>query len=64
MILNQKNAIIDWDKFRESIRKSTPVDLTESHESKKKRIALLEDDPEAWKRYYFPKFFTDRKGVV
>lgn len=58
MILNNKNAQIEWDKFRESIRKSTPVDLTETHEQKKKRIASLEADHEAWKRYYFPKFFT------
>ncbi|MDE3185268.1 MAG: hypothetical protein KGM16_17790 [Bacteroidota bacterium] len=57
MILNDKKALTEWDKFRESIRKSTPVDLTETLEAKKKRIAALEADPEAWKRYYFPQFF-------
>src|SRR5665213_1551805 len=58
MILNNKSAQIEWDKFRESIRKSTPVDLSETQEQKKKRIAELEKDHEAWKKYYFPKFFT------
>jgi hypothetical protein len=34
------------------------VDLTETQEAKKKRIKELEADPEAWKKYYFPKYFT------
>lgn len=56
-VLNTKAAMIEWEKFRESIRKSTPVDLSESHADKKKRIAKLESDPQEWKRYYFPKYF-------
>lgn len=54
--INDKQALIDWDKFRESIRKSTPVDLNETAEQKKKRIAKLEADPQEWKKYYFSKF--------
>jgi len=57
-ILNNKSALIDWEKFRESIRKSTPVDLSEGPADKSKRIARLEADEQAWKEYYFPKFFT------
>lgn len=57
MILNNKQALIEWDKFRKNIRKSTPIDLTETPEAQKKRIKELEADPEAWKRYYFPQFF-------
>ncbi|HCF64144.1 MAG TPA: hypothetical protein DEU93_08305, partial [Chitinophagaceae bacterium] len=57
MALSTKNALIDWEKFRESIRKSTPVDLTESISDKKKRIAALEADPQKWKEYYFPSYF-------
>lgn len=57
-MINTKAALIDWDIFRESIRKSTPVDLTETHEQKRKRIKELEADPQKWKQYYFPKFFS------
>lgn len=57
MALSTKNALIDWEKFRESIRKSTPVDLTESVSDKKKRIAALEANPQEWKKYYFPSYF-------
>lgn len=51
-----KAALIDWEQFREAIRKSTPIDLTETPEQKKKRIQRLEADPIAWKLYYFKKF--------
>src|SRR5581483_4032621 len=57
-LLKDKAAQVEWQQFRESIRKSTPVDLTETPEQKKKRITKLEADPEKWKRYYFAKFFT------
>lgn len=57
-ILNDKTAAIDWDFFRQNIRKATPVDLNESPSDKAERIKKLEADPEAWKRYYFGKFFT------
>jgi hypothetical protein len=53
----QNKQIIDWEKFRESVRKSTAVDLKETAEEKKKRIAMLEADPQKWKEYYFPKYF-------
>lgn len=56
--LNNKAAILDWEKFREGIRKGTPVNLEETPEEKKKRIAALEADPEKWKRYYFEKFMA------
>lgn len=55
--INDKQAAIEWEKFRESIRKSTTVDLSESQAEKLKRIARLEADPQAWKQYYFPSFF-------
>lgn len=58
MILNTKAAVINWEQFRKAIRKSTPVDLTETPEAKKKRIADLEADPQKWKQYYFPSYFA------
>ena len=57
MKLNEKQALIDWDKFRESVRKSTPVDKSETPEAKNRRIKALEADPQKWKQYYFPKYF-------
>jgi hypothetical protein len=56
MIIQQRH-IIDWEKFREGVRKSTTVNLLETPEQKKKRIAELEADPQKWKEYYFPKYF-------
>jgi hypothetical protein len=53
----QQKIITDWEKFRESVRKSTAVNLLETPEEKKKRMAELEADPQKWKQYYFPKYF-------
>jgi hypothetical protein len=53
----QNKLIVDWEKFREGVRKSTSINLLETAEEKKKRIAMLEADPQAWKQYYFPKYF-------
>ena len=55
--INDKQASINWDKFRQSIKKSTPVDFSETAEEKAKRITQLESDPQEWKKYYFKKFF-------
>jgi hypothetical protein len=51
-----KQALQEWEEFLSSIRNSTPVDLGESEEDKAKRIKQLEADPEAWFKYYFPKY--------
>lgn len=54
---NNKQVLIDWEQFRENIRRATPVDLTENHAEKLARMARLEADPQEWKKYYFSKFF-------
>jgi len=51
-----KQALLKWEDFLESIRNSTPVDINESEEEKAKRIKRLEADPEEWFKYYFPKY--------
>jgi len=51
-----KQALLSWDEFLEQIRNSTPVDINETESEKAKRIAVLEADPEAWFKYYFPKY--------
>lgn len=55
---SKKNAILDWEAYRQNIRKATPVDLSESQEGKRLRIQRLEANPQEWKKYYFKKFFT------
>lgn len=47
-----------WDEFRENIDRDTPVDLSETPLQKKKRLKHLERNLEAWKKYYFPTFYT------
>lgn len=51
-----KQALMEWEEFLDSIRNSTPVDHNETEEDKAKRMKKLEADPEAWFAYYFPKF--------
>jgi hypothetical protein len=47
----------EWELFLASVRKYTPVNITENAADKKKRIAALEAKPQEWKRYYFPQYF-------
>lgn len=52
-----KQALARWEELRASIKSSTPVNRTETQVQKLARIAQLEADPQAWKEYYFPKYF-------
>jgi hypothetical protein len=54
---NEKNHLINWEKFRQNVRKQTVVNLSENAAERKARIAALEADPQKWKEYYFPKYF-------
>lgn len=54
--LTQRQISILWDDFRDSIKASTPVDLSETIEQRKARIKRLEANPEEWFKYYFPKY--------
>lgn len=56
MRLKDKRAINEWELYRKQVRASTYIDASESVTAQKKRIANLEADPEAWFKYYFPKF--------
>lgn len=51
-----KQALQDWEEFLDAIKNSTPVDVNETEEEKAKRKRKLEADPEAWFKYYFPKY--------
>ncbi|WP_459926478.1 hypothetical protein [Flavobacterium covae] len=47
-----------WKQFSANMDNATPIDLSESHSDKLKRIKHLEANPEEWFKYYFPNFYT------
>ena len=52
-------AFNEWQVYRETLKKFTSIDLTESFGEKRKRIKALEADHEAWFAYYFPHISTN-----
>lgn len=53
-----KRAEFDWDEFVQDMNRDAPVNSNETEKEKRKRIADLEADDEAWFKYYFPNFYT------
>lgn len=52
-------AALDYlEELKKSIYQATAVDLSESVAQRKKRVAALEADDEAWFKYYFPNYCT------
>lgn len=51
-----RQAARDWDAYFDNFVANVSADLNETGDEKKKRIAALEKDFEAWKVYYFPKY--------
>jgi hypothetical protein len=45
-----------WDEFVEKVRSTTTANVLETPEERRKRIQSLEANPEAWFKYYFPKY--------
>ena len=56
--VSNKEYLDIWREFCENMDNATPIDLTESHGAKLKRIAHLEKNPEEWFKYYFPNYYT------
>lgn len=56
--VSDKEYLDLWREFCENMDNATPIDLTESHGAKLKRIAHLEKHPEEWFKYYFPNYYT------
>jgi predicted phage terminase large subunit-like protein len=52
-----KNKMSDWDDFAKNIFDSTGLDKAEKYHQRIKRMQKLEANPEAWFRYYFPKYY-------
>jgi hypothetical protein len=53
---SNKQALMDWEDFRQQISNATTIDLNETTKQKAERIKTLEANPEAWIKYYFPKY--------
>ena len=56
--VSNKEYLEAWREFCENMDNATPIDLTESHGAKLKRIAHLEAHPEEWFKYYFILYYT------
>lgn len=56
--ITDKEYLELWREFSDNMSRATPIDLSESHADKLKRIKRLEADDEAWFKYYFPHFYT------
>ncbi|MEZ7494501.1 hypothetical protein QO206_03325 [Leeuwenhoekiella aequorea] len=53
-----KKAEFDWDEFVQDMNRDAPVHGNETEREKRKRVAELETDDEAWFKYYFSNFYT------
>jgi hypothetical protein len=54
--LTDKQALQLWNEYVENIRKSTALLTGENEEQQRRRIKILEADPELWFKYYFPQY--------
>lgn len=54
--ITNKQALQIWNDFVENIRKSTALLTGETEAQQRRRMGLLEADPELWFRYYFPQY--------
>lgn len=51
-----KQALSIWTDYVDNIRKQTALFTGETDEQQRKRIVILEKDPELWFKYYFPQY--------
>ncbi len=56
--VSNKEYLEMWREFCENMDNATPIDLSEKHTDKLKRIKQLETAPEEWFKYYFPNYYT------
>jgi hypothetical protein len=56
--ISNKEYLDLWREFCENMDNATPIDLTETHSDKLKRIKHLEANPEEWFKHYFPNYYT------
>jgi hypothetical protein len=53
-----KKAYKDFLEYKATVKKSTFINLNETAKEKEKRIAKLLSDPDAFAKYYFPRYTT------
>lgn len=60
IVLTDKEALNDWERFKQEIINTTTVDRYETAKQKAERIAHLnkKGNEEEWMAYYFPQFYT------
>lgn len=54
-----KKAFSEWEAYREALKRSTVVDITETYAQKQARIKRLESNFEDWVKYYFENSCKD-----
>ena len=55
---SQRELLIEWEGFCESMAKATVIDRNETAIERKKRVEKLEANYEEWFKYYFPAYYT------
>lgn len=57
MRIQDKQALLEWSKYRKAVERATAVDANETPIQQRKRRDKLEKDFEAWAKYYFPNYY-------
>lgn len=53
---SDKLALLDWEKYKEDIARSTPVDRNLSHAEREKHRLYIEAHPIEWIKFFFPGY--------
>jgi len=56
MKLIDKNAVLNWDRYKENIYRETPVDSSMTLADIEKHRIYLEAHPIEWIKYFFPGY--------
>ena len=51
-----KNALLDWEQYKQDIYRSTPVDQNMSHGDRERHRIYLEAHPIEWIKFFFPGY--------
>ena len=51
-----KNALLDWEKYKENIYRSTPVDTSMTEAERERHRLHLEAHPIEWIKFFYPGY--------
>lgn len=51
-----KTALLNWERYKQDINRSTPVDMTMTHAEREKHRIYLEAHPIEWVKFFFPGY--------